>query len=261
MTRDSRALIRDAFEKAKASGRPDWHRMSVAVLKNRLLDLTHGLFKESDHGATTFQEFVRQHDDILEFDGSTKPPAAILKGVSPETAESTPQLAEAKIREDFWRAALDFSSGRHYVWDGEERVARPDNGEISGPVLPTITADQFNQWKALFADGIDDALRDASLDTWTKNRLPSSYLPFHLKRRWNAFLKAAVHRHLLVWFKEQNLSPPPDLLAKPDYGISSETLRKELIACLRSMTPGELQQVQLPASVFVRRKLRRAHGS
>ena len=71
MTQDSRALIRDAFEKAKASGSPDWHRMTVAVLKNRILDLTQGLFKESDHGATTFQDFVRQHGDILELDESS----------------------------------------------------------------------------------------------------------------------------------------------------------------------------------------------
>ena len=127
MTQDSRALIRDAFEKAKASGRPDWHRMSVAVLKNRILDLTQGLFKESDHGATTFQDFVRQHGDILELDRNTKPPVAILKGVSPEP-ESTPQRTAVRIRADLWRAVLDFSSHRRYVWDGEEHVARPDDG-------------------------------------------------------------------------------------------------------------------------------------
>ena len=263
MTQDSRALIRDAFEKAKASGRPDWHRMSVAVLKNRILDLTQGLFKESDHGATTFQDFVRQHGDILELDRNTKPPVAILKGVSPEP-ESTPQRTAVRIRADLWRAALDFSSHRRYVWDGEEHVARPDDGEMSGPALPTITADQFNRWKTSFADGVDDDLRDAHLVIWTERPLPSSYLPSHLKHRWNAFLKAEVYKHLLVWFEAQNLSPPPDLLAAPDSGVTSswsETLRKELIACLRSMTPEELKRVQIPSSVLIRRKLHRDHGS
>ncbi len=97
MPSDPRELIRAAFAKAQESGRPDWQRMTVAVLKNRILDLTEGTFRESDYdyGASTFQEFARNHGDILAFDDTRTPPVAILKGPSPESG-----LVQARIRSD-----------------------------------------------------------------------------------------------------------------------------------------------------------------
>ena len=49
---DSRArhLIMQAFEVARRSGRPDWHTMTVAVLKNRLLNLTNRSFRRKIMG-------------------------------------------------------------------------------------------------------------------------------------------------------------------------------------------------------------------
>ena len=82
MTEESRTLIERAFAKAQESGRADWHKMTVAVLKNRLLDLTERSFRESDYGASTFLEFVRSHDDILELDTTATPPLATLKGAT-----------------------------------------------------------------------------------------------------------------------------------------------------------------------------------
>ena len=51
--------------------------MSVAVLKNRLLDLTDREFRESDYGAATFLEFVRLESAILDIDVNYTPPKAV----------------------------------------------------------------------------------------------------------------------------------------------------------------------------------------
>ena len=245
MAEDPRTLIQSAFAKAKESGRPDWHRMTVAVLKNRILDLTERTFRETDYGALTFQEFVRTHDNILEFDERTKPPIAILKGVSSESRPD-PGIGPARIRSDLWRAVFDFSSQERYVWDPVHQVAElAAGGGVSGPELPTITADMFSQWKGAFARSVDDATPKDRLTEWAEHRLPASFLPPRLRHLWNGHLKTEVQERLLAWFEQQNLEPPSNLLETRDRSGNSprsEDLRKRLIACLRSMTDDELER-------------------
>ena len=257
MVEESRTLIQRAFAKAKESGRQDWYRMSVAVLKNRILDLTERSFRETDYGVLTFQEFIRAHDDILELDESTTPPVAVLKGVSSESQLGS-GLWSPRIRSDLWRAVLDFSSLKKYVWDSARNVAEPaTSGDVSGPELPTITADMFSQWKRNFVCRADDAMPEDRLTEWAEKHLPSSFLPLRLRHRWNAHLKTEAKNHLLAWFKQQNMQPPSDLLAsqdRRDIAPMSEDLRTRLIACLRLMTTEELERVQIPASVLLRLK-------
>ena len=108
--------------------------MTVAVLKNRLLDLTDRTFKESDYGSGTFWEFVKGNKDILILDETTTPPVAILKGVSPDDHAS----AQSRIRPDLWRAVLDFSSGDMYFWDpGEKKTQVSWEGRASRCGLQT----------------------------------------------------------------------------------------------------------------------------
>ena len=257
MAEDSRTLIQSAFAKARDSGRADWHRMSVAVLKNRLLDLTARTFHETDYGAPTFQEFVRTHDDILELDETTTPPVAILKGVFPGSGPE-PGLGLTRIRSDLWRAVLDFSSQEKYVWDPVHEVAElATSGETSGPEIPTITADTFSQWKKVFARSVDDATPEDRLTEWVDNRRPANFLPPRLRHRWNGHLKTEVRNHLLAWFERQSLKTPSDLLEIQNRAGNSprnEDLRQRLIACLRLMTAEELERVQIPASVLLRLK-------
>ena len=172
-------------------------------------------------------------------------------------AEMTAAPVQSRIRPDLWRAVLDFSGDEKYVWDQSGRVARRTSDAADpGPDMPTITAEQFTAWKRAFAEGVDGNDRDERLDEWTERRLPASFLPPHLKHRWNGHLKDEVHRRLASWFEAQNLTPPGDLLVVRD---SSEPhtgpdLRQRLIACLRVMSPDELERVQIPASVLLRLK-------
>ncbi len=260
MPPDPQALIQRAFEKAKESGRPDWYRMSVAVLKNRLLDLTERTFRETDHGAPTFLEFVRGHSAILDIDVSQTPPIAILKEAVPLPGVE-PMSARARIRSDLWRATLDFSGDENYVWDLHERVARRANEAArSGPVLPTLTEESFNEWKRAFADTLDDDERDDRIAQWAERRLPASVLPVPVRHRWNEYLKKKVHAHLAAWFEAEDLSAPEDLLNESGAHVAvpragrSEELRARLIACLRVMSAEELERVQIPSSVLLRTK-------
>lgn len=255
MAEESRTLIERAFARARESGRRDWHRMSVAVLKNRLLDLTGRNFREADYGASTFLEFVRSHGDILELDTTTTPPVASLKGV-PTDASAGSGHGPGRIRSDLWRAVLDFSSGNRYVWDPVREVATSGD-DVSGPDIPTITADTFNEWKRAFASTVDDVAAEARVSEWTEHRYPASFLPPPLRQRWLGHLKTGVRDHLLAWFSQQDLKPPSDLLEAPkptDASARAEDLRKRLIDCLRVMTPEELERVQVPASVLLRHR-------
>ena len=257
MSDDSRNLIRLAFEKAKESGRPNWYRMDVGVLKNRIPNLTNRGFRESDYGVPTFLEFVRNHRDVLELDETRWPPAVTLKGVH-QASGSASESAPTRVRSDLWQAVMDFSRDARYVWDNDERVAKlAGDAAADGPAMPTITTEEFTRWKNTFADGVEDAEQDARFKDWVAHLRPASFLAAHLRQRWNDHLKKEVEIRLIAWFQRQNLPLPADLL-ETLHGVvrtPDEELRRRLIACLRSMTMDELERVQIPSSALLRLKL------
>ena len=174
-------------------------------------------------------------------------------------ADMTTGPSQARIRTDLWRAVLDFSGDEKYVWDQDGLVARrASDASDPGPRMPTITPEQFTGWKKAFAASVNDNDRDERLDEWTERRLPASFLPPHLKHRWNGHLKVEVHKRLLDWFESQNLAAPADLLVTRDNVDTAAgpgpDLRQRLIACMRLMTQDELERVQIPSSVLLRLK-------
>ena len=257
MADDSQELIRLAFDKARDSGRPKWYRMDVGVLKNRILNVTNRGFRESDYGFTTFMEFVRKHSDILELDETQWPPAVTLKGVH-EESELASEPTRRHVRPDLWRAVMDFSGGARYVWDNAKGVAKlASECTAGGPAMPTITVEQFTAWKKAFADSVDNAEQDDRFKDWVGNLRPAIFLAAHIRNRWYDHLKKEVENHLRVWFEEQKLPLPADLLETQEAAVRSpeDELRRRLIACVRSMTKEELERVQIPSSALLRLKL------
>src|SRR5260221_3367596 len=139
---DLRRLIRKAFEVARQTDREDWQQMSVAVLKNRLLDITDRTFNERDYGARSIGELVRKVPDMLLVYENTRPLLVKLLSTESPTDESLP-TDDSRIRSDLWRAVIDYRSGQRYVWNGSVAVPQPEVTTVDpgGYILPTITAE------------------------------------------------------------------------------------------------------------------------
>jgi hypothetical protein len=208
-----RLLLERAFWSARVSGRPDWHRMIVAVLKNRLLQLSDRTFREQDFGAASLLELTARYPDLVAIDRSAKP--VVIEWIGPRTLGADTGQTR-RVRSDLWRAALDFSSGLEYEWNTAAGDARPVEHADPGRRLPTVTPETLARWRAAFV--VDHAPAVASgdrerLQQWAVQAFGSQGLPRPLRARWNEHLKHQVIGHLTVWFAASG-QPVPDLFER-----------------------------------------------
>jgi hypothetical protein len=242
--------------------------MSIAVLKNRLLDMTDRQFTESRWGASSTRQFVELLDDVLDLDISTKPPTAILRdevivdtALPVATAESARRGGGWRIRRDLWDAVMDFAGGNAYLWDGHLAVAFPP-GETKGDpesVLPTLTSEEFAAWRRDFATDMflkrpDDPSR-AQITLWLESMGSSQLLPPPLRSRWYGVLKHHVRARLEEWFARRAEDPPRDMATtftrSARTSDSTEELRAMIIRAVGHMTRPEMEGLSLPVSVVV----------
>ena len=255
---NARQLILAAYERARMSGKANWYRMTTSVLKNRLLDLTGRQFDEQAHGASTIAEFVKQHEDIVSLDESTSPPT-----VEWRSAERTNQEADSyRIREDLWRAAIDYASGTTYVWDTIAQRARPETANDCAPPITTVSQEKQREWRLSFAQDVSSGLgptesEEAQIDAWVHHQLGTYRLPGRLRQPWNHTFKARVLDHLRVFFKEIDQPPPDDLrsISEPP-SSDADSLRAFIMGVVGRMTEDELAQLSLPAGAIIRGKRR-----
>lgn len=257
---DLAALLASAFDAARASGKRDWRRMTVAVLKNRVLQATERGFTEEQFGASSFVELVSQHPDLLRLDRTTKPPTVEWMGAQPSAsldATEAADLAAERVRADLWRSVLDYSSGREYEWDAAGGQARPVDKADPARRIPTVDKDVLAGWRAEFSarhrDAVDE--RDAKrLDAWATAGLGTQHLPRSLQGGWNAFLKTRVVARLHEWFQQGSFVEPNVLVAiepTPATAKASD-MRSFVHRCVDVMTADELRALMLPASVLLR---------
>lgn len=268
-------LIRRAFGAARDSEVADWRSMTSAVLKNRILDLTGREFDESRWGAEDFRSFIDQFGEIVEVDASKRPPRVIYL---PETTDSGAQSSDLRegpaitrvasgrskrIRQDLWRAAVDYSSGQIYVWDGAMAVPQED-GADARPVLPTLDQAEVRGWREDFVGGAalpEDGGIAPYLAAWAKSESGTSGLPGPLRQQWIENFKNRVAQRLLEWFSENSMVPPSDLVedARPRRKASTnvEALRGFVMDCVRTMNQAELEDLRLPPSAALRASRRR----
>lgn len=274
MSERAKQLIQAAFQRARESGKSDWHRMSLAVLKNRILQLTDHAFREQEYGVRSFTEFVKLASEIADIDESTRPPIVVLRTeTAAAEATSDKQLAlsvtptapilyadapSTRIRPDLWNAVMDYRSGTRYGWDATQlRARRMEEGETL-PVLPTITPEEERKWRTEFAAAQERGLSTPQVDRlhyWRDAGLASTALPGQMRKPWNAELKRRAAALLQRWFEQQAITPPAILVhaetTRPG-ADDGEELRRFLLDCVRSMTPQELATLNIPASVVLR---------
>lgn len=252
-------LIERAFGLARESGKTEWWAMTIPVLKNRLLLLTKNAFKESDFGATSFRDFLSKASDIVRIDEAPLPGFVILKSAAPERWEqsSTNKFRGERVRADLWRAVLDYSSSRRYVWDTSQQVARPASSDEDGLILPTISAVDFDAWRAEFVASYKppDAGVAKLVEEWSKKRLPTGGLPASLRPLWNNFLKHKVERRIQRWFETNSIKAPEIIEAGQvprDSEREVEELRQFIASCVSIMSIKELQDLRISPSTAMR---------
>jgi AAA domain-containing protein len=216
---------------ARDRGKPDWHRMTPAVLKNRMLLLSQQRFNEREYGASTFLGLIASLTGILRLDNSTWPPTVeyvenqAIQGRRskplPEqesSAGSAPLFDGIWIREDLWRAIMD-PTGVRYVWDDEHRIAREAlSGDAARPLLPLVSREDLASWRADFASSHRLQLATSDLELllrWRDHGGPAESLPRPLQRKWKAEFSQRVRERLQGWFQQHapsaisgRLSPP-----------------------------------------------------
>ena len=260
-----RSLITRAFEVARLSGRPDWQEMTVAVLKNRLLDLTERSFNEMDYGSRSIGELVRRVPDLLLVDESKRPPT--VKLVSNDTAaQNVRSTSDGHVRTDLWNSVIDYRSGQRYIWDGSIAVPDESTGEV-GPntlVLPTIQPETMGRWRDEFANSAkplvaDDPELQGLLERWRSENRPARALPGALRGRWAAALSSHVIQTLTDWFSERGITIPLDLVQprtnprpRSSAGAATSDLRELVMRCVRVMTDEELRDLRLPPAAVLR---------
>lgn len=233
-----------AFMAARARGKPEWQRMKLAVLKNRLLQITRGSFSESLHGVSKFQDVLALLPNLVRVQGDTVELLRADDVPAPSQAADSPRL---RVRRDLWDAVVDYASGRSFIWDEAARVARTARPD-EGPVLPTVSKEQMRQWREKFAAshaGTHD------LKDWIEQGLATRALPLELRGIWNRFLRDQVVDRLNAWFAEHRLEPPT-ITEEVRENNSLDELRKLVISCIAVMTEEELAELRLSPSVFLR---------
>lgn len=253
-------LINRAFGLAKKSGKPNWWIMTLPVLKNRLLQLTNGSFKESEFGASSFRSFLEGNEGQVRIDDNFSPSTVALKSAEDEPAQDQLLYSHKhnQVRPELWRAIFDYSSGNKYEWDIANTSVRISADDGQGPFLPTLTQDEMRQWKAEFITNLAENFPSSErLLAWQNANLPITALPLALHAKWNSFLKDKAENRLKAWFNQQGISAPIITQGRPvmsSYGMRTEVLRSFVIECVKHMSEEELDRIPIPASVALRIK-------
>lgn len=242
-------LIIAAFRAARDRGKPDWERMTLAVLKNRMVQLSRRGFDERRHGVATFRELIQQYSEIVRLDGHV---AELVVGELPPRQPAAPESKQARIRPDLWRAVMDYTSGKSFVWDavqGQAREAAP--GETDNQ-LPTISAKELGEWRDAF---VATQALTPQLVRWRDDAHATKELPRGLRGEWNGFVKRRVESRLRSWFDTRGLELPAIADEPAPEGVvrsSIDELRALVAGCVSVMTAEELAEIRLPPSVVLR---------
>lgn len=253
-------LLRDIFDERMRAGKP--LRITIAVLKNRLLDKTNRTFNESQYGASSIADLIKKFPHLISLDLSQNPPIVEWKS---ETVVPTVAIDEGKrVRNDLWRAVM-YLHDKECEWNEETKSisqASPD----SQNKIPKVDRDKLIAWRKAFSDlqrpSIHDAHELQRLDKWSTDlKSVTPNLPKQLQRPWNDYVKKQVAAHIASWFS-QNKYDPSSIWTTDDIGSRPghvNDLRAFIHRCIDAMTESELNDLRLAPGVLLR-TTNRKHG-
>lgn len=257
-----RYLILEAFDIARASGKVDWEEMTLAVLKNRLLDVTSGGFSEIDYGAPNMAYFSYLFSDLLQVVDWTATPQRVRleTGAATNVQTSSPPAASApdqRLRSDLWNAFFDYRAHDSYVWDMELQKAIAGVPGEKRLLIPSLTPQEEAKLREKFRATLSEETVDLSdVDEWILKRLGTASLPAPLRRSWNRFLREQITERVNSFFANNALEIPRDLLAEESVRAHSKSaispLRELVLRCIATMTDEELSNLSFSAGVVLR---------
>ncbi|WP_020379100.1 OST-HTH/LOTUS domain-containing protein [Candidatus Microthrix parvicella] len=258
------SLIVAAFEVARASGRQDWRRMTAAVLKNRLLQVTSHSFDEKKFGYERFTDLLEASSNIVELDRTTRPAnvhllATVDAEASPSTIASAPTM---RVRSDLWHAIIDYSSGKVWVWDAMAGQARVEADGDDLPSLPTISHAEMTEMRSEFASELASSSNNRQVaievDEWAAEERAAFVLSPEVRHKWFATLKREVVKRLADFFEKRDEAMPTDAVqprrhAGRDTRVDDDlAMQRSVIEIVKSMTAAELSELRLPAAAIFR---------
>lgn len=262
-----RPVIQAAYEAARES-RDDWRSMPLPVLKNRLLALTNGDFHEWDYGWPNLRFLPRAYPDLLELDASTPHGAAAYvaspgaarvdqdESARPDAHVAATRGSGRRIREDLWKAVVDYRSGLKYVWDPSlARAVGVDGDDDDGrPTFPTIEANDVREWRSDCArkwvslNGNTD--RD-SIDAWIDD--PRVRVSNRFLEAWRADQRERVAARIADFFESVGLGTPADAFPSASAPTRPELTAREIVRLAAEvMSDSEIDSLQLSVSVVFR---------
>ncbi|WP_428422649.1 phosphoribosyltransferase-like protein [Methylibium sp.] len=266
-------LARAAFLQAQQKYGPQTKVMTLAVLNNRLLQITDRRFQPRDFGAKDLRAFVALLGPELRLTGES--PKVSVELIAPvesdnprvEVAAATtakvgrpaaagtavPPLGN-RIRADLWLSVVDYTSGLAYVWDEGLGLARPAEQGDAEPRMPTLTPVELAEWRVTFHEAHKQALAGIALvnaQRWQEQGLSTSYLPAELQQLWNRELSLRVRLRLQDFFSriKQTAVPSDEAAAIGGPEPAKEVVEDELATARDrgdAFTVGELTARCLP---------------
>lgn len=242
-------LVKAAFDQAKKKHGPDSRTMTLAVLNNRLLQITDRRFKSSDFGAKDLRSLIALLGPEISLvggpphfevelvqtgqDSESETRTGAVAGPVPISSVARPLADEGRVRKDLWLAIVDYASGHPYVWDEALGQARPAKADDSQPRLPTLTPVELAEWRQTFIDAHRGSLIGADLANamrWQEQGLSTNHLPTSLQQRWNKDLTLRVRQRLHAFFSVAREPGPvgEDASSPEDPRSRGTTLDEEL---------------------------------
>jgi hypothetical protein len=120
----------------------------------------------------------------------------------PKSSPAKKGGGQSSIRDDLWKAMMDLS-GRQYVWDQSEGIARSARSGDKPPYFPTMTRAELTQWRTEFAQSVTGGLsadQIALVRRWAKENLRTNVLPAQLQPRWNREMTRRARLRLMEFF-------------------------------------------------------------
>ena len=171
-------LVETAFLQARHKTGSDVRQMTLAVLNNRLLQLTDRRFRPQHFGAKDLRGFaallyprLRLVDEASRPAVEWAPEGEVAEAIAtqeptvqatsssegpvqpPASSDALPQGSAGRVRDDLWAAVMDYRSGRPYIWDTHAGRARPAQADEAGaPRMPTLTSVELTEWRLSFVE-------------------------------------------------------------------------------------------------------------